>query len=836
MLIHFVFNTHWDREWYLPFEQFQEKLVQLTDKLLEICKDSNFKYFVFDGQTVVLEDYLSVKPQKENELRKFISAGKILVGPWYIQPDEFLVSGEFLIRNLLLGHKIAKKFGNAMKIGYLPDSFGHISQLPQILMGFGLGNFIFTRGLGDVEPSSEYIWKGPDGTGVIAHYQIKGYDDSVRLIEEEHTSESAYNFIKKTISMIAPHSITSNILINAGGDHCVPTKKLLDFIKLANEKLGEKVINSNYEVYCEKVTRELPKKVPEICGELRGSRYHFILPGVYSSRTYLKQDNFLLQNLFEKWAEPLCVWAFALGDKYPEKEMEEALKIILQNQPHDSICGCSVDRVHRDMKKRSAAALKIVDKIINEKIDYIAKKISSPAGGIVVSNPLGWRRNGIAQVNNAGKISAGFLSQKIGNGKHLVYFEDIPSCGYKVFLPLGDENKKSVDVCARERVIENKFYKVSVNLKGLIDILDKETGISYKNLHHFEDEGDRGDEYNFCPVENDLIINSSEFKHKVELVETGPVRAFLKISYFMRIPEKLNRNRKTRFKNKLVFKIVTFVRLYAGTKRVDFATEIENKAKDHRLRVGFKTGIKSDFHFAESAFDVVKRNNNPPSGIGWREPPSNTHSQQRFLSVYDSTCGISLFNQGLPEYEVRLGKDKSNTILLTLLRCTGWLSRNDLSVRPSHAGPGYETPEAQCIGKHIFNYSLTTYAGSPEKAEVWKEAYNFTTPVKWKMLRVQKGSQPEEASFLEIKPGGIILSAVKKSISDNGIIVRIFNVLNRSIRAKIRILFPVKEAWLCNMAEEEIKFIKTNKDNEISYSLPARKVLTFKFKPLLHGF
>ena len=171
-------QTHWDREWYLPFQEFRIRLVRLTDKLLDILDtDPEYRSFTFDGQTVVLEDYLAIRPQERDHLKKYVEEGRILVGPWYVLPDEFLVSGEAVVRNLMLGHKISEEFGRTMKAGYVPDPFGHVSQLPQILMGFGIGNVFFTRGMGDEadEMHSEFWWEGADGTKVLAVNQVNTY-------------------------------------------------------------------------------------------------------------------------------------------------------------------------------------------------------------------------------------------------------------------------------------------------------------------------------------------------------------------------------------------------------------------------------------------------------------------------------------------------------------------------------------------------------------------------------------------------------------------------------------------------------------------------------------
>jgi mannosylglycerate hydrolase len=156
-MVHFVSHTHWDREWYLTYEQFRLRLVGLIDRLLDLMESRpDFEFFHLDGQTIVLEDYLELRPAQEGRLRKLIEDGRILIGPWYDMPDEFLVSGESLVRNLALGHRLASTFGTPMPVGYLPDLFGHVAQMPQILRGLGLDNAILWRGFGG--PRAEYWW------------------------------------------------------------------------------------------------------------------------------------------------------------------------------------------------------------------------------------------------------------------------------------------------------------------------------------------------------------------------------------------------------------------------------------------------------------------------------------------------------------------------------------------------------------------------------------------------------------------------------------------------------------------------------------------------------
>ncbi|HIC93318.1 MAG TPA: hypothetical protein EYP09_03600, partial [Anaerolineae bacterium] len=167
-------HTHWDREWYLPFERYRYRLVKLVDELLEILrKDEEYAHFLLDGQVVIAEDYLEIRPENEERLRQEVAKGRIGIGPWYTMPDEFLAGGEAIVRNLLMGHRLGRELGGVMKIGYLPDPFGHIAQMPQILRGFGIHAAFLARGVDP--PQTEFHWEAPDGSKVLTHWFALGY-------------------------------------------------------------------------------------------------------------------------------------------------------------------------------------------------------------------------------------------------------------------------------------------------------------------------------------------------------------------------------------------------------------------------------------------------------------------------------------------------------------------------------------------------------------------------------------------------------------------------------------------------------------------------------------
>ncbi len=307
--LYVVSHTHWDREWYEPFQVYRARLIRCVDKLLAIfATNPEYKYFLLDGQTIVLEDYLEVRPEREPVLRDLVCAGKLQIGPWYVLPDEFLVSGEAIIRNLLRGTRIARKFGDTMSVGYIPDPFGHISQMPQILRGLQIGAAVFRRGLAD-EPT-ELWWQAPDGTRALVSYLRDGYDNAAWL---GHDDASFVHSLDRVWHALAPHAVTSNILLMNGNDHMEPWEDLPHLLNVAREQFRDvEIIHASLPMYVTETQKEIAERKVELAvaqGELRNPKRHHLLPGVASTRMWIKQRNAHAQMLLEKWAEPLTAFA-----------------------------------------------------------------------------------------------------------------------------------------------------------------------------------------------------------------------------------------------------------------------------------------------------------------------------------------------------------------------------------------------------------------------------------------------------------------------------------------------------------------------------------------------
>jgi alpha-mannosidase len=382
--IHLISHTHWDREWYLTFQQFRIKFIHLMDSLFEILdNDSDFKFFLLDGQTIILEDYLQIRPEREPDLMRYIRDGRLLIGPWYVSPDEFLIAPESHIRNLLEGDLLCKKYGGKMLVGYLPDTFGHIGQMPQILQGFGINAACLWRGLDD-QPC-ELIWQAPDGSKVLLAYLRNSYSNAAGLTTAD--PDKFISEIHEQSKSLSHYSATGEILLMHGTDHMEPSADLTKAIGFYQQKVGQNdLIHSSLPIYLEAIRSSLisnSNQLPIIIGELRLSKHSPILQNVLSTRIWLKQCNHECENELLKWVEPLNAWTHLLTtskqENYPSNDSVQheilanrnslihyAWKLLMECHPHDSICGTSIDQVANEMRIRFDQVEQITHELVNQ--------------------------------------------------------------------------------------------------------------------------------------------------------------------------------------------------------------------------------------------------------------------------------------------------------------------------------------------------------------------------------------------------------------------------------------------------------------------------------------
>ena len=982
--LHVISHTHWDREWYLTYQQFRLKLVHLVDRLLDILdEDADYKYFMLDGQTIVLDDYLQMRPEMEDALRRHIQAGRILIGPWHILPDMFLVSPEAHIRNLLQGARTAQRFGSKMPVGYIPDPFGHPGQVPQILKGFQIEAAALWRGLSD-QPA-ELWWESPDGSKVFLAYLRDSYSNGANLPTQD--AEAFAQQISIAGDSLAAHSAVEDHLIMLGTDHMEPSPNTSSVIEYANEHLaGKRVIHSTLPAYLARIAGQIEKMedaLPTIQGELRACDRSPLLPGVLSTRMWIKQRNHYSQNLLEKWAEPFSIFAENMLDGEPHKTnlgeisgsdrihkvapiIRQAWRMLMENHPHDSICGCSIDQVHDEMKPRFDQVDQIGEEITLQSLQALSGAVDTQFqeafSAIVLFNPIGNSRGDQVEValnvpedvtafelvDSAGKVipheflgssheelanlvlPKGSLRDTIGaihegrvagmairnvkvsregalvtidaildeDGqpnipvwqqaeKEISRYEgdtgvthvhviahtpqaskirfaspEIPALGWrtlwvralespdaspasevnpllKPLLPLalrfaqsplgvklldrlnvGDESKAPF-------VIENEFFRVEASqADGSLTVLNKNNQVVFTGLNCFVDGGDAGDEYNYCPPDQDSLFSPKVVSLKVYRHRLVPT---LEITFMLQVPEKLSPDRKCRSEKMVNIPVTSQVSLVPGVPRVDIHTEIENLAKDHRLRVHFPAPFAVQSAHSDGHFEVAQRPVDVPErDESWVEDPRPEVPQRAFTDISNGKIGLMIANRGLPEVEViTLDGAAQSEIAVTLLRSVGWLSRDDMSVRQGHAGPAFETPGGQVPGKWEFEIAIIPHTG--DWLEAYQLAYAFQSPPRVVETGLHAGELPPQGSFIGHSPADFVVSAVKKGEDELGWIVRGYNITSKTIRVKLRPLRRFAQAWQVNLAEQKIQALEIEEDGSVELPVDGHKISTILF-------
>jgi len=396
-------HTHWDREWYATFQQFRIRLVHVMDALLDLLeRDPAYTHFNLDAQTVVLQDYLEIRPEKRELLQRLVRERRLGVGPWYVLPDEFLVSGEALVRNLQLGHRLAGEFGHVQKVGYIPDTFGHISQLPQILLGFDIPFAMHFRGLDEGDLKSELWWDSPDGSRVLLRHlpTDMGYANASTLAEDVTGAASDLQVFARYELRRAASSV---LLALNGVDHLPAREDLPAILEVANRQPGSpfQFRQASLEDYFAALTTALEgQPLQTVHGELREAnrtpgRDNRLLPHILSSRIYNKMQNERAQTLLERWAEPWSALAWLEGNDYPQAFLWKSWEWLLQNHPHDSIGGCSLDAVHAQMETRFAWSSEIAEEITRERFELLARRIDlsglkEDEAALIMFNNLPW--------------------------------------------------------------------------------------------------------------------------------------------------------------------------------------------------------------------------------------------------------------------------------------------------------------------------------------------------------------------------------------------------------------------------------------------------------------
>lgn len=916
-VFHVISNTHWDREWRYPFQKNRQMLVDMIDNVLDILEsEPSYRAFHLDSQSVVIKDYLEIRPGKKELFTKLVKEKRLLIGPWYILPDEFQVGGENLVRNLLLGHKLCSRNGGVSKIGYSPFSWGQISQLPQIYRQFNIDLIMFYRGVNSIDsPKAEFLWEGADGEKMVAsrfstmpRYNFYFYiyrpvihnenipdveyrwsrggmpfhfadnsmheeDYSVIVPLDTYYPENIKPAVEAIIKEQAGDFTTDHVIWMEGHDSSGPNIKTARIIKDIRSLMPEvDVRHSTLEEYAREVLGSIDKaKLKTVKGERRSAQFDRRSGNLYgyttSARMYIKQKNYEAEKWLQYYAEPFNAVSSILGRNTDDNYLDIAWEYVIENSAHDSIGGCSLDEIHDDMMMRYNHSIQISRGVFERAIKHIVKNIKSIHKASDNSNifltafNLGnYTRTDVAEacIDIPKEFDKGSFRLQDSNGKELsfkilsrsecrpvleqlidrpMYFEmiryktlielkNIPAFGFRQFevIPSAGKNAENGSLVrtgkSGEFTLENEFLKVKINKDGSFNVTSKKTGLTFKNIGYFVDEGEKGHAWTHEAVEP-VISTLKSGEPEITKVEDNFLRASFRIKHRLRLPKDLA----SRISKAKAFKempVTILVSLNRNSERLEFDIDVDNTAESHRLRMMFPTGLDAKYSYGEGQFDVVKRDIHRPDTSHWIEQPMYDYPMHHFVDISDGKNGCAIMTEGLKEYEIL--EDNNRTAAVTLLRAFEYI------IAPSSKQDYTHLKGSQCPGRHKYHIAFYPHKGDWIKGKVFEQAHTFANSLSLVQTGASEGRLKPEASFIEIEPKELIFSALKKSEdgAKGSFILRLYNPTGRKISGKVSSCFSFSKAEETTLEEKALKEINTDNKKSFAVTVDKKKIMTLR--------
>lgn len=882
-VVHIIPHAHWDREWYLPLEQHRARLLRQMDTVLDLLsQDPDYTYHL-DGQMIAVEDYLHFRPERESQIRQFCKERRLHLGPWYVLQDEYLTSGEANVRNLLLGMKMAEKFGPVCRIGYLPDAFGNVSQMPQFFKQAGLIAAAFGRGvtMSDIasDPKahklrhSEFDWQSPDGSSIFSVF-FSGWYNNAQEIPADPVKAKPY--WDERLKRARAYATTEHLLFMNGSDHQPVQKNLKEALETARMLYPDIEFRcSDFEQFVSCVKNSMTEPPETVIGELCGQESvgDNTLCNTASSREPIKVLNRKTESALALMTEPMLSMAELNGYRLDKALLREAWRLLIENHPHDSICGCGIDEVHRETVYRYEKSLQLSSMLIKQAGEAIVSRTAVPQGAgaaVGVFNTSAWKRKGAvsaivgteriygtraayAALNNrpaetfvltdteGNKLPALIEDLGVCFGYELPddsfrkpYFErryritftaEVPSMGHRVYALKQGEQECPCGNYSAKNILENQFVFVKIHPDGTFDVTNKQTGRVYKGFGLLEDVGDVGDEYIFRET-NDGRVISENVPASVNCVECTAIRTVYRIQTALKLPksadgklEAAQQSMEPRLARNIARSIDTEIVPIEMTLtlepdnpllRVDI--KIDNRVRDHRIRMLFPTDIDGDLHLADSVFDVLQRPDIP--GPNWTNP-SRCQRMQYFVAAQDGTDGLALLNRGAYEYEILPERRK---IAITLLRCVGELG--DWGVFP--------TPDAQCLGVSEITLGVLPYVGDAFLGRGCREAVQFQTDLIVQQIRSNDETGTLSQSCFE-SDGPVAVTAFKPAEDGTGLVLRGCNVTENQADWTLRV--PAgSRIYASDIIEQKGAELSADRDGNVTIPIDGKEIKTVRIE------
>jgi len=864
-MIFYFSSTHWDREWYLTVDEFRFRLVSVMDNILDTLENTpEFSIFTLDGQTSPLEDYLAVRGEKRPLLERLIREGRLVIGPWYTMPDEFLTSGESIIQNLLAGHRIAEKYqADTLKAGYVCDIFGHIANLPQILNGFGIDNALISRGTNDSEVECFFSWKSPDGSKVLTFKtpEICGYgsfffetmcqfgSDYEKHLDE--ITELAISYVNRELERT---SLTYVILMD-GFDHEYIHPFMPEVLKRLSDHFGCPVVQERLDKISATITEDLPQIQGELNSHCKENIMHSaVIPHTLSARYDLKRANDACQNILEHYSMP-CAAIEQIREQDPIYSfIDYAYSLLLQNHAHDSICGCSVDAVHREMHTRFEKAYRTANDYVRRFCLAEAQRSKVSDGEVIVKlfNPLPYEYQGLLEFDIDFPVN--FTSRNLPNVKYeqrnafFIFDEqgnelpyNIMSASYKNHIrrfahsKQVDTHRVALNATLRPmsftsftirpsqkpyRIMErfstgpnsceNAYIQFRINPDGTVCITDKETGYRFDNLHSFLDCGEIGDGwYHIRPI-RDRVISSLGCKVTIEKTFDGYAACKFLVRYDWSLPkraqEKMGFKERCREYDSCI--IESEFTISRTSKLVTVHTVVHNNIEDHRMQLHLPTHVSAPvYHVNQCNLILERKTGLATDHYDWKEADITEYSFENMAFIKEESHGL-LFLSGGGLHEISCPGDADNSMDITLLRCFGTTVDTN------------GEPDGQLLGKQEFSYALLPIAGESHK-ELVQIKDRFVTGYRAFTIDNGKGQNPESAFTLQSENCAYITCMPSRR---RGIIIRLVNYSDKSDMCMLNFAQKITGARLCDYLETPYEEALTQ-DNCVTIQVPPYKMV-----------
>lgn len=904
--VFYVPSSHWDREWYLPFQDYRHKLVRLMDQVLaDLASGVMEGPFTGDGQAILIEDYLEIRPEKEAELRAHVAEGRIVFGPWYVLPDEFLVSGESLLRNLRFGKSIVRSFGGEPSTaGFVCDLFGHNSQMPQILMGFGSVGGLVWRGV-DIRKGGRFLWEGADGSCLPTYrfgksgycdytYKVRRSTDERIAFDPEEAAEALAAFIEEERERMGPDSPA---LVFDGGDHLLLDPRHYAVLQDHAKKTQDYCLrHGTLDAFLEGMAASFTGDEPRVRGELREpTRWpttedqSFLIPGCLASRVWAKQENAALESLLCDWVEPFAAFAhLALGIEHPSGFLQVAWRWLLQNHPHDSICGCSVDQVHEDMKYRFSQCRQLGERLLDESLRTLAAaapgSLAPHERRLAVFNSLPEPRTGVFEFE---------VEIPVEWPEFTEFFGYEPKPAFRLFRgeePIPYQRLGTRRSVTRKRLRDLHYpkpYKVHV-VRVAAELALPALGAAQLRVEGIETKGNGADHLGNrhvpvtrhpaapglrtgrCTMENaflrvaiqpdgglTLVDKASGQRYtdlnlfeddadigdgwyhgptvnrrdvvsgsaQIELLCDTPLLTTFVVRQTLLLPRAYDTRTDARSTERAPLLCESFITLRADAEGLDVETHIENSIHDHRLRVLFPTGADATTYLADAPFDVVER----PIALRadnhtYREMEVETKPQQSWTAVFDQSRGLALVCSG-GLLETAVPDRPERPIALTLFRATGRTKMTD------------GEPEGQMEGMPLtFRYRILPLVGQPDRSELFRHARILADGIRTVCLSQSdldfergKYDGPEQATGELLRLEG---AAVPTSIRqvDGATEIRVFNPHEVEVTASLLPgeHLPAEGACLVDFESQPMSETLSIAEDGITAQVGPKKIRTIR--------